>query len=432
MPEYGPSGVQKPFPPVRAGGISFPKLLRQIGSRSGQVRDLIFVRDAYYPKDVKTTGATTNTEGSGNTLAGPPVSFGYDSPTRQELQSNSSTAYAANYDAVVGSTATIAAGGTDTDYYLSSPQIVLPHLPAFQSPTTSRSSSQGRGGHSITGSCKFYLPTTSQLTYQAQLSWVPTSGSITGGAYGDGLIEWPVETLYDFDMPLWSIENPFYWGMSSFGEIEPNDKLLEIENIIDQPADYEYGTRFGDTDPGFLKTHSVQFSGESRGQADRIQFKARWWDSPASKAAWASGEHAGIIEFKLQNTAGTAYIKWSTSNLGDRSSSDWNDMGNDISYWQTVDLPLRDVKTGHKCETGTRPQRTLTAYISEDFHVDRVNLRKLIITTYGVSEMQLKDIYLYKAAEWTITDIKEYKDCYLLANAIRLRGGNSSARRAYG
>ena len=79
MPEYGPSGVQKPFPPVRAGGISFPKLLRQIGSRSGQVRDLIFVRDAYYPKDVKTTGATTNTEGSGNTLAGPPVSFGYNS-----------------------------------------------------------------------------------------------------------------------------------------------------------------------------------------------------------------------------------------------------------------------------------------------------------------------------------------------------------------
>ena len=63
---------------VNAGVFNFPQILRRLGHRTKQVRDMVFMRDAIYSKSTKSTGATSDTEGSGSTLAGPAVNFGYE------------------------------------------------------------------------------------------------------------------------------------------------------------------------------------------------------------------------------------------------------------------------------------------------------------------------------------------------------------------
>ena len=114
---------------VNVGTVNMPKVLRHLSHRSSQVRDLLFIRDAMYAKDTKTTKA----DASG--IAGPAVNFGYEttSTTTQSV-------------------------GTDKAYYTSTPELVLPGLNGVQSPIVSRSCKLEQTGHRISGACKFYLP----------------------------------------------------------------------------------------------------------------------------------------------------------------------------------------------------------------------------------------------------------------------------------
>ena len=50
----------------------------------------------------------------------------------------------------------------------------------------------------------------------------------------------------------------------------------------------------------------------------------------------------------------------------------------------------------------------------------------------GSASVELKDIYLYKEAEWRIESIKDYRDEYMQIAAVRVRGDRTSRRRAYG
>ena len=125
---------------VNVGSINMPKMLRHLSHRSSQIRDLTFVRDAIKQKEVKTTGATSDTEGTGSTLAGPAVNFGYE-------KTSSGTA----------------AAGTDTAYHYSSPEIVLPGLTMLQSPIASRRGRLERTGHRISGACTFYAPSSDYI-----------------------------------------------------------------------------------------------------------------------------------------------------------------------------------------------------------------------------------------------------------------------------
>ena len=54
----------------------------------------------------------------------------------------------------------------------------------------------------------------------------------------------------------------------------------------------------------------------------------------------------------------------------------------------------------------------------------------MLISSSGLVE--LKDIYLYKDAEWRIESIKDYRDEYMQISAVRVRGDRASRRRAYG
>ncbi|MDP6771672.1 MAG: hypothetical protein QF704_13300, partial [Anaerolineales bacterium] len=107
---------------VNAGVFNFPQILRRLGHRTRQVRDLVFVRDPIYAKETKTIGATAATEGDvgGNkALSGPAVNFGYESI-------DSTTVNQAAWDKVAESAT------EDQAYYAASPQILLPNFQAYQ------------------------------------------------------------------------------------------------------------------------------------------------------------------------------------------------------------------------------------------------------------------------------------------------------------
>ena len=160
---------------VNMGSVNFPKLLRHLGHRTNQVRDLVFARDPIYRKEVMTTKAdSTSGRGSGTTsLSGPAVSFGYEE-----------SSHAAQ------------SAGTNASYHTNSPELILPGLNAIQSPIMSRSGKLERTGHRISGECTFYLPS---LTY--------------------------IRALDNFS------------ETTQFDEIETYDKLIDMERIVQNPSD---------------------------------------------------------------------------------------------------------------------------------------------------------------------------------------------------
>ena len=59
-------------------------------------------------------------------------------------------------------------------------------------------------------------------------------------------------------------------------------------------------------------------------------------------------------------------------------------------------------------------------------------LSSLIVALTGSASVELRDIYLYKSAEWSLESIIDYRDEYIQVEAVRVRGDRTSRRRAYG
>ena len=207
---------------VKLGTVNFPKLLRHLGHRTNQVRNLVFARDPIYRKNVKTTGQNTSTSGSGSNLAGPAVSFGYETDS-----------FAAQSET------------TDKAYHINTPELVLPGLNGVQSPIVSRSGKLEQTGHRISGACKFYLPS---LDY--------------------------IKSLDNFS------------ETTQFNEIETYDKLLDMERVIINPDDYSGTAAskvysFSDTQPGY-EVDRVQFKIKTSGTLDYVTLSGNINNSTAT------------------------------------------------------------------------------------------------------------------------------------------------------
>ena len=335
---------------VNTGSINMPKMLRHLSHRSKQVRDLVFVRDAIYSKETKTTGATDDTMGSGNALAGPAVNFGYET-----------------------SSTTTQAAGTDAAYYHNTPQLVLPGLKMLQSPISSRSGKLERTGHRITGSCTFYAPSLSYIL---------------------------------------ALDN--FSETEQFNELETFDKLIDMERIIINP-DNESST--SSTSVGIdLSPGSTYPAGY---EIDRIQFKIKS-DTDGLKSITLTG---------IDSTSKT--LVWTNNSFASDPL--------EPSDWTTIDLPLRNVETNDTQEVYINGVNKSFTATTTDLNIDKLRggasssyLSSLLITMSSTGSVELKDIYLYKEAEWRIETIKDYRDEYMEIGAVRVRGERGSRRRAYG
>ena len=324
---------------VNLGSVNFPKLMRHVGHRTNQVRDLVFARDAIFRKVTK----THDSQGTPQALSGPAVNFGYE-----------------------GSSSAAQSAGTNTAYHINSPELILPGLKAVQTPIISRSGELERTGHRITGSCTFYMPS---LSY--------------------------IKSLDNFS------------ETTQFDELETYDKLLDVERIIQNPSNVS----------ATQQTTVFTFADETAGyEVDRIQFKIKT---------------SGTLDYMTlvgNENSSTTSLKWDGT------------LALSSSEFTIIDIPVRDIAVGdtttiYKDGTGT----TFTAATNNTIlDVDKLHgsstheLTRFVVELTASAAVEIKDVYLYKSAEWRVDTIKDFRDEYMEVGAVRVRGDRTSRRRAYG
>ena len=272
-----------------------------------------------------------------------------------------------------GSSNTALDGTADnTAYHTITPEIVLPGLTMLQSPIVSRSGQLERGGHRITGACTFYAPS---LDYIKAL--------------------------------------PNFKDTVAFSELESYDKLLDMERIIQKPiatsgtVTWPAGNYHNVFDLSPDSTYPTGY------EIDRIQFKIK-----------SANNLSTITLTGVDSTSKT--IVWTATDTFTPTD------------WVTVDLPLRDITTGDTKEVyigGAGKTFTATSGLDVDKLIGGVStsyLSNLIIDMSGSASVELRDIYLYKEAEWRVESIKDYRDEYMQIATVRVRGDRASRRRTYG
>ena len=193
---------------------------------------------------------------------------------------------------------------------------------------------------------------------------------------------------------------------TQFDELETYDKLLDVERIIHNPSDVS----------ATQQTTTFSFSSTTAGyEVDRIQFKIKT---------------DGVLDFIQLNgniSGSSSHLKWD----GHLSLSG--------TAFTTIDIPVRNIEDGdttliYKDGSGS----TFNASLSNSFDTDKLrgdsgnNLSSLVVQLTSSSAVELKEIYLYKSAEWRVDTIKDFRDEYMEVGAVRVRGDRTSRRRAYG
>jgi len=194
---------------------------------------------------------------------------------------------------------------------------------------------------------------------------------------------------------------------TQFDEIETYDKLLDMERVIQNPSDVSATQQtttftFSDTSPGF--------------EVDRVQFKIK------------SGDTLDYITLNGNEGGSNRSLKWDGT------------LPLSSTAWTIIDLPLRDIEVGDT----TTVYKDGTAYVftaaTDDTILDldklygasTYELSSLIVQLSSSASVELKDIYLYRSAEWRVENIKDYRDEYIEIGAVRVRGERTSLRRANG
>ena len=195
---------------------------------------------------------------------------------------------------------------------------------------------------------------------------------------------------------------------NQFDEFETYDKFIDIERAVYTPDDI---TSTGNQTIT-ISTGSTYNPGY---EVDRIRFKIKTADT--------------LQTITLNGTEGGASksLVWTVTDAFAPSD------------WVLIDLPIRDIGAATDTEevwvngvnyTLTPSTRTLDV---DKLYGDNNNyLSSLVIATSSSSAIELKDINIYKSAEWSLETIKDYRDEYMLITAVRVRGDRTSRRRAHG
>ena len=194
---------------------------------------------------------------------------------------------------------------------------------------------------------------------------------------------------------------------TQFDEFESYDKFIDIEREVYTPT----GIISTGTQTITISSGSTYNPGY---EVDRIRFKIKTADTLATITL--SGQEGGV----------TKTLVWTITDAFAPTD------------WVLIDLPIRDITAGTTKEIQVNGiGKTFTAN-PVTLNVDKLSgdsnnyLSSLIIATSSSNSIELKDINIYKSAEWSLETIKDYRDEYMIIKAVRTRGDRTSRRRTYG
>ncbi len=279
---------------------------------------------------------------------------------------------AVNFGYETSTNTTIDGSAVDTVYHLTTPPLTIGGLKVLQTPVISRSGKLERTGARISGECSFYTPSLATIRQLDNFS----------------------ET-------------------TQFDEFEAYDKFIDMERIIQNPSDGTVAWPAGNYQNTFDFNPNNEYPAGY--EIDRIQFKIK--SANALSTITLNGKEGGADKS----------LVWTVTDSFTPSD------------WVIIDLPLRDIDAATDTEevwvngsnyTLTPSTRTLDV---DRLYGDSNNyLSSLVIAMLGSNSVELKDINIYKSAEWSLESIKDYRDEYMLIKAVRTRGERTSRRRAHG
>ena len=194
---------------------------------------------------------------------------------------------------------------------------------------------------------------------------------------------------------------------TQFDEFESYDKFIDIERAVYKPSDIT-STNNQTINISSGSTYNPGY------EVDRIQFKVKTADN--------------ITSITLNGIEGGASktLVWTATDTCTPTD------------WLLIDLPIRDITASSTKEvyqngTGlTFTASTVTLDVDKLYGDNENYLSSLVIATSSSNSIELKDINIYKSAEWSLESIKDYRDEYMIIKALRVRGDRTSRRRAYG
>ena len=251
--------------------------------------------------------------------------------------------------------------------------LTIPNIDAFIAPIVTSSDSLTRAGHTVVGSATIYIPSLSTIKKNVL-------GITAAGAHNARL--------------------------SSFNELESKDVLYDMEKIIYSAATPDSGSTF------LLPSNTSGF------EMDRLQFKA------------INNSGTNVITTVVINDNGGKSLTWTFD----------GSVNFDDAKYHIINLPLTNVSTGDKAyciyvpSSGASGIRTATATIGSSFDIKDIDGETTFLSSVIISAgagITTTDLHLYKAGEWRIENIKEYRDEYMELGCTKIRGERGSRRRAY-
>ena len=194
---------------------------------------------------------------------------------------------------------------------------------------------------------------------------------------------------------------------NQFDEFESYDKFIDIERAVYTPSDISSTGN----QTIFISEGSTYNPGY---EVDRIRFKIKTADNLESITL--NGQEGG---------SGVA-LRWEATDTCTPTD------------WLLIDLPIRDITANDTKEVYQNGTGLTFTADPVTLDVDKLNgdssnyLSYLQIATSSSNLIELKDINIYKSAEWSLETIKDYRDEYMQISAVRVRGDRTSRRRAYG
>jgi hypothetical protein len=194
---------------------------------------------------------------------------------------------------------------------------------------------------------------------------------------------------------------------TQFDEFEAYDKFIDIERAVYKPSDItSTGNQTITISSG--STYNPGYT------VDRIRFKVKTADN--------------ITSITLNGKEGDAdkSLVWTATDTCTPTD------------WLLIDLPIRDITASSTKEvyqngTGlTFTASTVTLDVDKLYGDNENYLSSLVIATSSSNSIELKDINIYKSAEWSLESIKDYRDEYMIIEAVRVRGDRTSRRRTHG
>ena len=282
--------------------------------------------------------------------------------------------------------------GVETDTIAAGNQgLTIPNIDAFLSPITTSSDALTRAGHTVMGNASLYIP--SLTTIKNNILGVTDSGAHNT-------------------------------RLSSFNEIESKDILYDMEKIVYSADSASSSTTSGgkvNSETYTLPSNTPCFEG------DRLQFKVK-----------ERLEDTNRLTTIVLNSSGGKSLTWS---FIDTSNPNFED-----TKYHIIDIPLSNISTGDRAyyiytqPGGANGIRTLDATVNNSFDITDIDgetntLTNIVITSSNPSlscgGLITKDLRIYKAGEWRIDEIKEYRDEYMELQCSKIRGERGSRRRAY-